>query len=248
MWTQKPDLAAEVMPHKGFNQVRVCLAYFEKVEDWPDLSAGLSSLVKAFQRVEQPFEALTVPHQAVVLKRLAQCLNPRLPAGIHVLALAAYDHILKLIGSDGLVLDLAGVLLGLLPVPAFATTQVRTQFLAIIRLHFVALGPRLSACMPGLVCSLLSGVNSSKRQDDECVHMLDELKHMMAMDCFMHCLWEAVLRDKAVRKAAMSELLDQMPLWDQTRRLASPECECRVCGPRSRPDCCGGAVHRTGRL
>lgn len=38
-----------------------------------------------------------VPHKVVVAKRLAQCMNPSLPAGVHQKALEVYTYIFGLI-------------------------------------------------------------------------------------------------------------------------------------------------------
>jgi Dopey, N-terminal len=38
-----------------------------------------------------------VPHKAVVAKRLAQCLNPSLPSGVHQKSLEVYAYIFSFI-------------------------------------------------------------------------------------------------------------------------------------------------------
>lgn len=39
-----------------------------------------------------------IPRKLVVSKRLAQCLNPALPTGVHQRALDVYAHILAVLG------------------------------------------------------------------------------------------------------------------------------------------------------
>jgi len=39
-----------------------------------------------------------IPRKLIVAKRLAQCLNPALPTGVHQRALAVYAHILSILG------------------------------------------------------------------------------------------------------------------------------------------------------
>ena len=39
-----------------------------------------------------------IPRKLVVAKRLAQCLNPALPTGVHQRALEVYAHILAVLG------------------------------------------------------------------------------------------------------------------------------------------------------
>lgn len=39
-----------------------------------------------------------IPRKLIVAKRLAQCLNPALPAGVHQRALDVYSHLLAVLG------------------------------------------------------------------------------------------------------------------------------------------------------
>jgi hypothetical protein len=39
-----------------------------------------------------------IPRKLIVAKRLAQCLNPALPTGVHQRALDVYSHILAVLG------------------------------------------------------------------------------------------------------------------------------------------------------
>lgn len=39
-----------------------------------------------------------IPRKLIVAKRLAQCLNPALPTGVHQRALDVYTHILAVLG------------------------------------------------------------------------------------------------------------------------------------------------------
>lgn len=42
-----------------------------------------------------------IPRKLLVSKRLAQCLNPGLPTGVHQRALDVYGHILSVLGVSG---------------------------------------------------------------------------------------------------------------------------------------------------
>lgn len=43
-----------------------------------------------------------IPRKLIVAKRLAQCLNPALPTGVHQRALDVYTHILAVLGVSRL--------------------------------------------------------------------------------------------------------------------------------------------------
>lgn len=48
-----------------------------------------------------------IPRKVIVAKRLAQCLNPALPAGVHTRALDVYSHIFSMIGVSAVELACA---------------------------------------------------------------------------------------------------------------------------------------------
>lgn len=39
-----------------------------------------------------------IPRKLIIAKRLAQCLNPALPSGVHTRALDVYGHVFSIIG------------------------------------------------------------------------------------------------------------------------------------------------------
>jgi hypothetical protein len=80
---------------KYTQQVEKCLNSFDNVHEWADCIAFLKQLLKTFQSYMQFKE---IPRKLVVAKRLAQCLNPALPTGVHQRALEVYSHILAVLG------------------------------------------------------------------------------------------------------------------------------------------------------
>ena len=43
-----------------------------------------------------------VPRRIIISKRLAQCLHPALPSGVHLKALEIYDNMFKCMGTNRL--------------------------------------------------------------------------------------------------------------------------------------------------
>lgn len=84
------------------------------MHEWADCIAFLKQLLKVrtldmvlwFERVNrgmvQTFQSYMqfkeIPRKLIVAKRLAQCLNPALPTGVHQRALDVYSHILQVLG------------------------------------------------------------------------------------------------------------------------------------------------------
>lgn len=54
------------------------LAIFDSISEWADLIGFLSALGKLIRSCQLP-----IPRKLIISKRLAQCLNPALPTGVH---------------------------------------------------------------------------------------------------------------------------------------------------------------------
>jgi hypothetical protein len=59
-------------------------------------------LIKCLARIDKVFEKYVkfpvIPQKLTLAKRLAQCMNPALPSGVHLKALDTYDIIIGRIG------------------------------------------------------------------------------------------------------------------------------------------------------
>lgn len=68
---------------------------FEKIREWADIGNWLVKLYPVV--VDNRYD--NFPHKIRFTKRLAQCLSPVLPAGIHGNALKIYEVILSNYGN-----------------------------------------------------------------------------------------------------------------------------------------------------
>lgn len=82
---------------------------------WPQwlrepLSTSPPSSSRAFPLVFQALQSnlrySLLPRRLVISKRLAQCLHPALPSGVHLKALETYEIIFKIVGTKWLAKDL----------------------------------------------------------------------------------------------------------------------------------------------
>lgn len=102
---------------KYTQQVERCLNSFDNVHEWADCIAFLKQLLKVSSShslwnlildfcVSQTFQSYMqfkeIPRKLIVAKRLAQCLNPALPTGVHQRALDVYSHILAVLGVSAI--------------------------------------------------------------------------------------------------------------------------------------------------
>ncbi|KAJ3400371.1 hypothetical protein HDV05_001124, partial [Chytridiales sp. JEL 0842] len=98
------------------------LQSFEAVNEWADVIGFLTRLLKTLQAYPQ---YPNVPRKLIVAKRLAQCLNPALPSGVHLKCLEVYSCIFETSGHAQLAEDLPLWSLGLFPFLNAAATSVK---------------------------------------------------------------------------------------------------------------------------
>jgi len=90
------DLSSDPRWRKYTALVDKALASFDSVKEWADFIAFLARLLRTLQAQQPAFDE--IPRKLLVAKRLAQCLTPSLPSGVHQRALDVYGHILQVIG------------------------------------------------------------------------------------------------------------------------------------------------------
>lgn len=75
------------------------LKNFEYTSEWADLISALGKLNKVLlNHMKFP----VIPRRIKISKRLAQCMHPALPSGVHLKALETYDTIFKCMGTNRL--------------------------------------------------------------------------------------------------------------------------------------------------
>ena len=98
----------------------------------------------------------SIPKTLIVSKRLAQCLHPSLPSGVHIKTLEVYDLIFKCLRGN--VNSIFIYATGLFPLLQYAGITVRPVILKIYEDHFLQLGDSLEVVLDGLLIGLLNGM------------------------------------------------------------------------------------------
>ncbi|PGH06449.1 hypothetical protein AJ79_06539 [Helicocarpus griseus UAMH5409] len=136
------------------------------LQEWADYISFLSRLLKALQ--SHPPSLPVVPSRTIVARRLAQCLNPALPSGVHQKALEVYGYIFSMLKQDGLSRDLALYLPGIAPTLSFASLTVRPLFLSLFEAYLVDLDPvALRPALKSIILALLPGLEEETSEDFE---------------------------------------------------------------------------------
>ena len=172
----RPDSPAG--PEEGLNRkdksyrryasnVERALSVFDSaLQEWADYIAFLGRLLKALQ--SKPPDATDVPHKTLVAKRLAQCLDPNLPSGVHQKTLEIYAYIFSVLDRDSLSKDLLLYLPGLSPTLSFASLSVKPSLLSLFETFIVQLNPSiLRSALKAIVLALLPGLEEETSEEFE---------------------------------------------------------------------------------
>ncbi|KAF8753997.1 Dopey, N-terminal [Rhizoctonia solani] len=204
-----PDTLANDPKYKKYViQVDKCLATFDNVHEWADFIAFLTKLLKAFQSYMQFKE---IPRKLVVAKRLAQCLNPALPNGVHQRALDVYSHAICL-QLDGLKRDLLLWSSGLFPFFEYAATSVKPALLNLYDTHFLPLGNSLRPATRAMILALLPGLEEEAGEFfDKVLALLDRLSGMVGPAFFFQSVWLVLVTSPTARAPALNLLMRRLP-------------------------------------
>lgn len=195
------------------------------LNDWADIVSFLSRLLKSLQA--HPPSTKSIPSKSVVAKRLAQCLNPSLPSGVHQKALEVYGVIFSIIGKDVLSRDLHLYLPGLSTTLSFASLSVRTPFLELFETHLLNLDSRsLRPALKAIILSLLPGLEEETSEDFErTLKLVDGFKqavrpsnkedlghdHSSGEEYFWQCFFLASITSNGRRLGALAYLVRNLP-------------------------------------
>ncbi|KAF1970356.1 cellular morphogenesis regulator dopa [Bimuria novae-zelandiae CBS 107.79] len=204
-------------------------------QEWADYISFLGRLLKALQ--SHPPETTVIPHSDAVALRLAQCLNPTLPSGVHQKALEVYSYIFATIGKAALARDLNLYFPGLSSVLSFASLSVRPLFLSVYESHILKLdGSALRPALKAVILSLLPGLEDETSEDfDRMVSALDRLREAVKNDSeeftdakteggsshFWQCFFLATITNASRRQGALAYLVRRLPKFQLPQRRVS---------------------------
>ncbi|KAK4687443.1 hypothetical protein P7C73_g2673, partial [Tremellales sp. Uapishka_1] len=186
-----------------------CLQSFDSINEWADFISFLSRLLKTLQTSSPPYTE--IPRKLIVAKRLAQCLNPALPSGVHQRALDVYAHIFGIIGIEGLKRDLLIWSSGLFPFFQFAATSVRPSLINIYETYYLPLGPNLRPAMKALILALLPGIEEETGDFfDKILSLLGRLSDAVSPPFFLQNVFVILISTASSRLSSLNYLSKKM--------------------------------------
>lgn len=149
-----------------------------------------------------------IPRRIKISKRLAQCMHPALPSGVHLKALESYDVIFSNTGVERLASELFIYSAGLFPLLGYAAMNVRPSLLAIYEKYFVPLGERLRPALSGFLSGVLPGLEAGLDHFERTNSLLGKVCTAVSPIYFYTCLWECVATNSSIRLPAITYVLD----------------------------------------
>ncbi|XP_012971665.1 protein dopey-2 isoform X3 [Mesocricetus auratus] len=179
--------------------IEKALRNFESSSEWADLISSLGKLNKALQ---SNLKYSLLPRRLLISKRLAQCLHPALPSGVHLKALETYEIIFKIVGTKWLAKDLFLYSCGLFPLLAYAAMSVRPVLLGLYERYFLPLQKLLLPSLQAFLVGLLPGLEEGSEIYDRTDALLLRLSLVVGREVFYAALWGSVLTSPSIRLPA----------------------------------------------
>ncbi|XP_043557177.1 protein dopey-2 isoform X2 [Chiloscyllium plagiosum] len=175
------------------------LKNFESSSEWADLISSLGKLNKALQ---SNLKYSLLPKRLIIGKRLAQCLHPALPIGVHLKALETYEVIFKIIGTKWLAKDLFFYSSGLFPLLGNAAMSVKPVLLGLYEKYYLPLHKSLNPSLQAFITGLLPGLEEGSEIYERTDVLLQKLMLVVGQEVFYGALWGSVIVSPSIRLPA----------------------------------------------
>lgn len=168
----------------------------------------LYNFILSLQVISSYPQFQVIPRRIKISKRLAQCMHPALPSGVHLKALETYDVIFSNTGVERLASELFIYSAGLFPLLGYAAMNVRPSLLEIYEKYFVPLGERLRPALSGFLSGVLPGLEAGLDHFERTNSLLGQVCNAVSPIYFYTCLWECVATNSSIRLPAVTYVLD----------------------------------------
>ena len=207
MNTKELELLTDSKYRNYVAAVDKALKNFEYSSEWADLISALGKLNKVLQNNAK---YQVVPKKLTIGKRLAQCLHPALPGGVHRKALETYEIIFKIIGPKRLAKDLFLYSSGLFPLLANAAMSVKPTLLSLYEIYYLPLGKTLKPGLQGLLTGILPGLEEGSEYYERTNTLLEKVASAVDQSAFYSALWGSLLTSPAVRLPGITYVLSHL--------------------------------------
>ena len=193
-------------------------------KSWSDLLKFAKEILVILKKNEKEIDFSKISTKPLLEKRLAQCLNPDVPNGVHEVIIDIYSCLLSNISSQqnsSLQDNLGLYLSGLFPFFSHASLQNKKKFLEEI-INKVLLTIRMDEmilCFPGILASLIPGFDDNDEKIKKLIFQsfdafIDKFKEQNQQQIFFGAFWTLLLRNQHLRNGGMKYLMEKVILYD----------------------------------
>ena len=194
---------------------------------WSDLLPIIGDIF-LFVKANNEYDFNKISDKPLLGKRLAQCLHPECPGGLHEIVVEVYEILLKNIitrYNDKLMDNLHIYASGLFPFFPNATLPNKQKYLdKIIKGVFTKLNKtELKICLPGLLSSLIPGLDDNNQDTTKLIYnSFDSLVKTDERN-FFGVYWMLLLRCKHLRKSGIKYLISKIKKYEEIKSLEEKE-------------------------
>ena len=196
---------------------------------WSDLLSFTKDVFKQLDDKKEKLNFGLISDKNTLSKRLAQCLNPECPAGVHEVVINIYDIIFQniLSNNNGKLGDNLGIYSsGLFPFFSYASKANKIKILdKVINSHFLKLEQNeLHVCLSGLLTSLIPGLDDNNDEITSKIYKtFDDINKKMKPGVFYGTYWSILLRNKLLRASGIKFLMERIIKFENFKQLSEEE-------------------------
>ena len=197
---------------------------------WSDLLPMTKEILNHLTKYQGAIDFSQISTKYMLAKRLAQCLNPEFPNGVHEVVLDIYKILFTniMVKEDMQLMDnLALYASGLFPFFSHASLQNKNKFLNdIVRDNLLSINPdELTICFPGLLASLIPGLDDNNDSTTKLIFQAfeDFLVKLNNKQTFFGSYWTLLLRNKQLRTSGIKYLLENIIKYIDLRQKTKEE-------------------------
>ena len=196
------------------------LLKFNNAKEWSDLIQILKNLKENLVKYSSSNMG-NLTDKITLAKRLAQCLNPNLPAGVHETCLDVYSMLydnIKKNNNNILGEDLGLYSSGLFPFFAYASIQNKIKFFnEIIKKHYLTLEEKeFNLCLPGMIASILPALDEqNETMQKNLKEIFKESRNKVGESKFFGYLWDIIFRNNKLRLPCIKYINEIIPIYKE---------------------------------
>ena len=196
-------------------------------ESWSDLFSLMNKIYHLFLKSQKSnFDFNLLTNKKTLAKRLAQCLNPECPYGLHEISINIYQLILTNIkdkNENKLMDNLFLYSYGLFSYFPYGNNNGKKNIISkIIKPIFLDLNKEeKKLCLPGLLSALIEGLDQNNEEIVKIIYSVFEcfVNSKELKRDFYGVFWMLLLKSKHLRNEGMKYLLEKITKYEQYQNL-----------------------------